>query len=541
MVTAITVTPHTDSNKHYCRELTGIMNQALNLAWPQLTLAIFLLCANPVNAGDWDFIPRISVAEFLTDNINLTDEDKQADLITEISPGFSLYGEGGRLIANIDYQMQNLIFLKETDATGTNHQLNADATAELVKDLFFIDARSTMGQQLVDVNRTISNNNVNNAGNRSDYITYEISPFLRSHFGGYADGIFRYSYGQAFYDDDRISDTTETGFDVGLVSGNNFRELFWTADYNYLERDRDTVPNQQLQANEQFENAEATARYRLNNPFSLVGTAGYANNDYNTSTAIENGTYWSVGGLWQPSRYYSLEAQKGDNLETASVGLYPTRRTSLVVTYRDRKVGLNPGPAWFGTFRHYTRRTNWTARYFEDTTTQQNLLQQQGGVSFLGIDPITGETNPNPQPGDLVVEVPFDPVTSLTNEVIERKNASATFGMRTGKTGLQFRLFNEQRRFLTSLTEEDTKGFSGSINRRIAPRTNSILTGSWQNITNDDSDLNTTYWFMQALINRQIRPKLNGLVSYTFSKQDTDNDFQGYTANTIEARLTAFF
>jgi len=532
----------TDADNAVINTFPRIMTQTRIIAWLQSTLVLFLLYTNSVNAGDWDFIPRISVAEYLTDNVNLDAEGEQADLITEISPGFSLHGEGGRLRADIDYQMQNLIFLKASDATGTNHQLNADATAELAKDLFFIDARSTAGQQIVNVNQTISNNNINSIDNRTDFITYDISPFLRSHFGGYADGVFRYTYGQAFYDDDRISDTTETSFDVGLVSGNKFRELSWTADYDYMERDRDTVPNQQLQANEQFENAEGTARYRLSNQFSLVGTGGYANNDFNTSTVIENGTYWSAGGLWHPNRYYYLEAQKGSNLETASVGLNPTRRTSLVVTYRNRTVGLNPGPAWFGTFRHYTRRTNWTARYFEDTTTQQNLLQQQGGVTFLGIDPITGETNPDPQPGDLVVGVPFDPVTSLTNEVMERKNASATFGMRAGKTGMNFRVFNEQRRFLTSLREEDTKGFSGSVNRRIAPRTNAVLTGTWQHISSDDDSRDTTYWFVQTLLTRQIRPKLNGLLSYTFASQGEDNNrIKIYWANTIEARLTAFF
>lgn len=542
MVTDMAKT-YTDADNLVINTLPSIMTQTRTIAWFQLTLLLFLPCANSANAGDWDITPRISVTQYLTDNVNLTADNEEVDTITEITPGISVHGESGRLRADIDYEMQNLIFLRDINDSGTNHQLNGNATAELAKDLFFVDARGRIGQQLIDVNRTISNNNVNNAGNRSDFVAYDVSPFIQSHFGGYADGIFRYTYGQAFFDDDRIADTTENSFDAGLVSSNKFGPLSWTADYNYLERDRDTIPGQTLQGNEQFENSEANARYRLNNDFSLVATAGYANNDYNTSSVIVNGSYWSVGGLWQPSRFYSLEGQIGDNLETATVSLYPSRRTSLVATYRNRKVGLNPGPAWFGTFNHYTRRTTWSARYLEDTTTQQQEVLQQGGVAFLGIDPITGEVNPDPQPGDLVVSVPFAPVQSLTNQVIERKNATGTFGLRAGKTGMRLTVFNNRRIFQETLTEERTKGFSGSVNRRIAPRTNAILTGTWQHTTYDDEEgRDTTYWFVQALVNRQIRPKLNGEVSYTFASQGRDNNqIKVYWANTIYARLTAFF
>ena len=224
-----------------------------------------------------------------------------------------------------------------------------------------------------------------------------------------------------------------------------------------------------------------------------------------------------------------------------TVGLYPTRRTSLVVTYRDRDVGLNPGEVWSGSFSHYTRRTTWKARYEEDTTTEQQLLLQEG-FAFFGIDPLTGETNPTPQPGDLVVIVPLGPVQTLTDEIIERKRATGTFGMKTGKTGLRFTVFDEQRRFLTSLREEETKGFIGSLNRRIAPHTNSTLSGSWQRRTDDDREgQDSDFWYVQAQLSRQIRQRLNASVSYTFTTQDSDNNRDDYSENRVEARLTAFF
>ena len=502
----------------------------------QLASVILLISANTADAGDWDITPRISVGEIFSDNINLDDSDKESDLVTEISPGISVHGEGGRLRADFDYQMQNAFYASNSDANGTFHQLNADATAEVAKDLFFVDASSTMGQALVSADQTISTGNLNNAGNRTDFYTYSLSPYLKPQFGGYADGLLRYTYSQVKYDGG-TSDASTNSFDAGLVSGRNFGPLSWSANYNYSDEQRDNA------SNTTYENADGQARYRISKHFSLVGSGGYSNNDFESSQDVKNGSYWSAGAFLQPSRYYSLEAQQGNNLSTATVSLYPTRRTSLVVTYRDRQVGLNPGEVWSGSFSHYTRHTTWNASYLEDTSTQQQVVLQEGFV-FFGIDPITGEVNTNPQPGDLIIYAPVGPVVSLTNEVIERKKASGTFGMKTGKTGLRFTVFDERRKYLTSLEEEETKGVSGSVNRQLAPRTNGILSGSYQRITDSGAgrDRDNTFLYLQTEISRQIRPKLNGSLSYRYSTQDSGggggND---YTENRIEARLTAWF
>ena len=215
----------------------------------------------------------------------------------------------------------------------------------------------------------------------------------------------------------------------------------------------------------------------------------------------------------------------------------------MVVTYRDRQVGLNSGEVWSGSFNHYTRRTTWNAIYLEDTTTQQQQVLQDGGFTFLGVDPVTGEVNANPQPGDLIVVAPVGPVQSLTNEVVERKRASGTFGMKTGKTGLRVTVFDEKRRYLTSLREEDTKGISASLNRRLAPRTNGILSGTYQRIKDneDGGDLEDVYMYIRADVTRQMSRSIFGSVAYQLQRQDSNENSRDYTENRIEARLTKLF
>ena len=292
-----------------------------------------------------------------------------------------------------------------------------------------------------------------------------------------------------------------------------------------------------------YKNTAGEARYALSKSFSLVGQAGYSDNNYQTSDQIENGSYWALGGNWRPSRFYSLQALTGKNLTTATIGLYPTRRTSLLVTYSDRGVGLNNGKSWDGSFSHHTRRTNWNARYHEEITTQQQLTSQTD-VIFLGIDPITGEVNPNPQPGDLVVGLPTE-VTSLTNEVIKRKRASGSFGMKTGKSGLLFTVWDEKREGQETLNDETTRGISGTWNHRLAPRTNSVLTASWQRISgslnnnnnNNDEDL----WYLQAQLVRRIAPRTQGSLELRHTVQSSGNDQSDYTENLIFARVTKTF
>ena len=349
--------------------------------------------------------------------------------------------------------MQNSFFLSNSDANGTYpSKWMPRATAEVTRNFFFVDATSRFGQSIVDAQGTISRNNINDAGNQTDFYAYGMSPYILPHFGDMLTGLSATRWIMCVMMMMCLIQL-ENRFDASLVSGRKFGPLSWSADYVYDDIYRSKADDAR------FENATADARYFINRKFSLVAQAGYANNDYDTNEEIENGSYWAVGGFWQPSRYYSLEALTGRNLDTVTVGLYPGRRTSLQVTYRDRKVGLNDGEAWFGTFRHRTRQTNWNADYIEDTTTQQQETLGEGGFSFLGVDPTTGETNPNPQPGDLVVIVPTGPISSLTNEVIERKRGSASVGMRTGKTGLRFTVFKQQRRYLTSLREEDSMVF----------------------------------------------------------------------------------
>lgn len=493
-----------------------------------LTLGLLLFYAVPTAAGVWEIIPRASVAEIYTDNIDLEPENEQKALITEVTPGVNISGRGGRFEATLDYQMQNFISSEYSDYVSTTHLLDANSTTELADNFFFFDANARAGQAIINADDTVSLSNYNDNRNRTNVFTYTLSPYIRPHFSNYADGTLRYSHSEVKYEKESssngtnrngASDSTITKIDANLVSGRFFKGTSWFANYSNREVSRDSS------GDDTFEDADGEVRHRISNTFSLVGQGGWVNNDFQSSNNdVDNGTYWAVGGFWQPSRFYSFEALTGKNLTTATLGLYPTVRTELLINYRDRDVGLNRGEVWSGRFKHRTRRTDWSAGYLEDTTTTQEeaLLTDQ-----------EDETLP--------------PIVSLTDEVTERKRAFGSVDVNTGKTDIRMDIFHEQRDFQESGDDETTKGFSGSWDWRFAPRTNWILTGSWQRIERED-DISTgtsaadrDFWYIQSQLRRQIRTYLDGSVAYRFVRQDSDRDQDDYDENSVIARLTAYF
>ena len=498
-----------------------------------VALVLLVIYTTPIAAGDWDITPRVRVGAIYTDNLRLDPSNEEDDAAAEVTPGVSIRADGNRLDASLDYQMENYVFYENSNANNTAHQLNATAAAELTKNILFLDASSSIGQAIIDTDERISVNNFNTNANRTDFYTYTLSPYIQNHFGGYTNGILRYTHSQLDYDEG-ATDSTRNGVDASLVSGRRFKQVAWFANYSYNDIDYDDTSRQ----NDKFENADGEIRHGLSKDFSLVAQGGWSNDDLASSRDVETGTYWAVGGFWQSSRFWSLEALTGKNLTTATVGLYPTVRTSLLVNYRDRDVGLNPGERWTVDFNHYTRRTTWNASYFEDTTTEQQRRQETINT-FFGIDPITGEVNPDPQPGDVIVPVQSE-IFSLSDEVEERKRASGTFAMDTGRSGVRVTVFHENRDGLDSGIDEKSRGVRGSWNRRLAPRTNSILSGFFQRITGDSRD-DRDFWYINASLVRRISRKLTGTAEYRFTRQDSDNDQNDYDENHVIARLTATF
>lgn len=497
---------------------------------PALLGLVFAMSPQLGHGASWEVTPTLSVAEIYTDNVELASEgSEEQEFVTEIRPGISVVGTGRRLRLSADYRMQNLFYVEDSDRNSTNHQFRGQANSELVKELFFLDASATVRQVLITPEDGVRLDNIA-TGNRTDAQTYSISPYLRSRFGGYAQGLARYRR-TAVRVDEGASDSDTDTVEASLRSGPKFTRFVWSLAYQSQQQDRETATDFDRTT------ARADARYRLTDSWSLLGLAGYEDQELRTSRQFEEGTYWAVGLGWRPNRHIGVDALYGDEFRSASVNWNPTTRTSLSVSWRDREVGLNPGEVWTASGSVRTRRTSWQLSYQETTETFQTLLP--AGQVFVYVDPLTGDVFPDPGPG--LVEVPLFDTFELTDEVFERKIGRASVGVQTGKTSLLFSIFDERREFLSRLDEERNYGARASWNWRVGALTSTIATASWRHREGRAGQTEDDFWHIEAGLDRQIGRDWTASLRYRHAELDSERAGRGYEENRVTARLNMRF
>lgn len=483
---------------------------------------------SPASAGVWHFHPRLDLAETYTDNVALSPRDERAEWVTEVNPGFSLDGQSGRAKLNLNYRLQNLFYANE-GGYGSNHQLAANGNVEVAREFFFVDARSTISQQIIDPNTSLPLDNINR-GNRANVITYGVSPYIRLRAGPYAEGELRYSADQVVNESAAASDALTTRYSARLNSGRAFTRLNWGLDFFHEDMNRSDVFDTRR------ESASGVVRYRLLRSFNALARAGYENNDVPTTSRIRNGGYWSVGGEWIPNRYLTVSASEGYNYRDADVTLQPSVRTRFHVGYRDRTVGLNPGDVWNADLSHHTRRSTWRLSYLEDTTNIQTL--QLAGQQFFVVFDANGNLIIDPRTGLPLVLV--SNVFALTNEEFIRKRTQGTVTWNSGKTDWLLGVFNERREYQLSNRSEDVVGVDTAWTWRFKPRTSSTLAAGWQRRNPSNTSSPDDLWHVSLGLSRAISTRTTS----SLELRHTQRDFaagSGYDENRLMARLSMRF
>ena len=489
---------------------------------------------------DWTFKPRLSVSEIYTDNVDLAPSGQEdSDLITVITPGFSLRRATSRLTLDVDYQMQVLTFVEDSDANRVNHGLSGSMNAELQEDLLFLDAGAWMSQAIVDARAPQSVDGIAGGGNLTDVQAYRVSPYLVHNFSNFFNGILRFGH-ERVYTDGAIQNS-ETNFVSGaLNSGPNFGLLDW--NLNYLKSREDRRSRDRLDR----ESIGASAAYRIHPKLSLLAEGGREENDFGTTRIAQNGSYWAVGATWTPNRYLSLTALEGDRFKSGTVRLTPSQRTSLLVSYRERDVGLNPGAVWNGAFQHRTRRTVWQANYFEDTQTSQRALFDALAFDEAVADAI-GSGDFILTPDGVIVNVDFDAFLTLRDEVFERKRGQASVSYKTGKSVIAILAFSEQRDFLetdvinSAVDMERSRGVSARWRWQFSGLSHTNITGSWRGTDFSSDGREDDRWYIDTMLTRMLSRNATGSVGYRFTRNDSTLDSAEYTENRLIARLTFEF
>lgn len=536
-------------------------------------LVSFLVCFcyTSISHGvDWRLTPNLSATETFTDNINLSNVDKKSGFVTEVAPGFSINGSSPWSNFNLNYRLQSLHNAGGRDDLDFNHQLNMASLYQAVRNTLFIQTSSSISQQNIS-NALVTTDNISGVGGRTENKNFSISPYWTPRFGQFANGLFKVGYSRSSFDNSSasqlqslvpnnfVTDSDTFTRQARLASGSFFSSMNWALNYSSTEQARGGGQDVR------FEQYQGDMRYFLNRKLSIFGQAGFENNDYQTTqNSIRNGFFYTLGGRWSPSRWYSLEVGLGNN-KHATLQFNPSSNFSSTITYRNKDVGLNTGDSWDANLRYQFKQANIGFTYNQETTTTQQLLTEQGyfirdasgnlsqvintqdliAQGFLMVDP-SDPTGSRLIPGpnfnnSRLVSNPFD----LVNDVIIRRRGALSFGYQTGKSTYSASIYNERRSYELRAGEDMSYGVSGGWQWQVEPRLDFYLRPSWQH--NEGQLASNTRYDLALGVNRSIpinlgRPLLmNTRFEIRHISQSSGMSSFDYTENRASANFNVRF
>lgn len=517
----------------------------IRLSFPSVCIAAaaVLSISQQVAAADWTVSPSLNFNETYSDNIRLASSGgKDSDWVTQINPGISLSGTGSHLKANASYVMQNLVYAEKTRQDTTAHQLNANANAELVDNLFFLDGQAGISQQNTSPLGPQAVGNVNVTGNRTEVKNFSVSPFLRNKFGQFASSEVRYTHGEVNTDTGGLSDSQTDSVNINVNSGPAFKALGWGLNYSNTKTSNTNIQNLD---NETF---TGNLRYLITPKLSLTATGGYEKNNYVSIGDKPEGSSWSAGFSWAPSAKTSIEASTGQR-------------------FFGKTYALNA--------RQNFRNAVWSVGYSEDITTTQSQFQDAGillipataenadllnktfAIIFPDVDPITRQQKVDKAIATKNLGFIFpENKNFLTNRVFLQKRLQASVALTGAKNTLVLSLFNTLRDAQTAQSvdsnllnstslalNDQTKQVGGNAawNWQINSRTGVNFGAGYSRNSSPGLNRTDNNKNFQIGMTRKFQPKLNGSVALRQNQQSTNQSGSNYQENSITASLTMMF
>lgn len=426
-----------------------------------LSAAIAMAFSPGATATDWRLTPNVGAAITLSDNVNQSSTDPESALILNVTPGFSLRSEGSRRIkASLTYSLSAVTRIGEDTSSDLHHYLGGIGNAELVEDFLFVDGVASISQELISLFGSSADAATNDA-NRVAVGTYSISPYLKKRLGTFAVAEARYTNSGSIFGQNAASDTSTNAFTTSLNSGTRFDDFSWGLNYSLRKAEYDGAT-----PNSTFERATVSLGYALSRKFRVFGTYGEESNEFLSASNVD-GSFYSVGAAWSPTRRTSLEGSIGER-------------------YFGRTYSFSG--------RHQTRASNWRVRYSEDVSDISQQLVVFSSRIFWVCDGRLFETQDFTPPqstcagplnsaqvamglnrlgvpvADLMAKGLFN--LAVQNGIYILKSLTADVSWTKGRLGLGFSVYDIRRLYQIAADAEDrTQGVTGTIDYRLTPRT----------------------------------------------------------------------
>lgn len=492
------------------------------------------LIGSSAHALDWDFTPRIGARATLTDNANRRAGNDESALILGVTPGFNLVSKGSRRVrASLQYGLTDVVRFGGRDNHDVFHRLSAVGKAEVVEDFLYVDASARISQELTSLFGSTADASTNSS-NRTNVGTYRLSPYIRKRFGTFAEAELRTTASGVIFGQGGAGSSESQTVSATLASGTRFDDLSWTLGYFIRNA------NYKQAGDVTFERVSAQLGYALTPRFRMLGSIGWDNNDYLSRTATDGSSY-SLGFGWAPSRRTSLEASAGER--------YFGRTYSLAGSHR-------------------TRHSRWSIRYAEDVSDiTQQLLMQSSRLYFLCssiLVPANDALQPPPPDcqgpftADQIVDL-FPTMSEATLQGLELQTLAKASGVYVLK-GLTASVTWDAGRLGLGLSAQDTRrlyqdfgeahdrvqGVSGAISYRLSPHTIANTNLAYTRTSFDAALAGIAPREMDVMslsvgVTHRFGPRLNGGLTLRHTQRDSNTVNASYDENSITATANMQF
>jgi uncharacterized protein (PEP-CTERM system associated) len=525
----------------------AIMDTAMAEKTSKSTIRAYYLCvvslilSNSTFAGEWRFTPSLGLTETYTNNIELTQLDKQSSLVSQLIIGAD---------ANFTSKKLQFSFLGTETLAGYSHD------SELNDDYQTLEANASylLWQDKLQAiaSSSITNVSINESGNSLADLISADTVQQQNHSAGlqYNSTNSDYSFFSSLIysmvnTEDGIGESDGVSALINSNNGNAARYVFWQVNGSFSNRKNDAFTSE----NYQFETKiGAITPYKIN-PFirfyneRVTGTLAGSNPDSIPS--------WGPGLRYQVAKHFIIdlsynyvndETQASDDYVAADIDWQLSARTSLKAGYLNRFFG----DSYNLDFSHTTKRLTNSISYHETIEVfDRNSFQEVNGEVWC---PNTAIGIEDCLP---IGEVPNDttdftslPITSLEpvegNEFSLNKRLAWKSQLALSRTTFSIDVSNRERESLSTGVIDNYLKTRLSVTRRMNSRSNITAYVDYsKNVFDknrpDGPRQEDTYKTISATYNKSLASSLNTF--FTLQYLDRQSNFERYTYNEARASI----
>jgi uncharacterized protein (PEP-CTERM system associated) len=475
---------------------------------------LFLACS--ADAQSWTFTPGVKVLVTASDNIRLaTDEAAERDVLVELTPAFTLIGNGKRFKALGSFEFPAVHYVERTERDRILPRGSLTGTLEAVEKMLFVDAGIVSAQYSNDPlgPRQDGPGTLNTVTNTQ----YRISPYSTYRFGG--EGT----------------------------------EARWRSDFTWMHTTDISPELRQAYVgkhNLAFEHAPRPfgmllSYDRTDTRFDQEGSVRLT--DEIARLALNLGvtqqlSFGAAAGIERAS--YLIAAENDRTFAGAQLRWQPTERTLLNARWDDRFFGSG----WLGVFTHRMPWLAWNIQSSRDVTTfPQQLLTLPAGSNVAAVlDALLTTRYPDPilraqavqeiiaqqrLPAALSGATPL--YTNGVNLVTTLNGTVTLLGVRSALALNVYRTRTENAPGVlasligvpTVLNSNEQRGGSVTLNRRLSPLTAASMTVLRQRIVTLPplAPETTTQHTLRLQLNRQLSPRTDAVLGLRFQDVEATN------------------